>query len=194
MITLSRKEHIRFTAQKLFRDKGYAATSMRDLAKEVGMEAPSIYNHFSSKNELLKEICFEIANQFYNAFDQAVEEKQTYTQKLTAAIKAHVQVIFNNIEATTVFFEEWIFLEGNDLTKFKKLRNGYQQKFHDLIEGGINTGEMKDVDVRMATFTILSSLNATHELCKHNNKIDVEYLATNITQLLINGISKNQKN
>jgi AcrR family transcriptional regulator len=194
MISVSRKEHIRFSAQKLFREKGYAATSMRDLAKEVGMEAPSLYNHFSSKNELLKEICFDIANQFYNAFDQAVEEEQTYIQKLSAAIKAHVQVIFNNIEATTVFFEEWIFLEGNDLTKFKKLRNGYQQKFHDLIEGGIKTGEMKDVDVRMATFTILSSLNATHELCKHNHKIDVEYLATNITQLLMNGISKNQKN
>ncbi len=193
MIAISRKEHIRFSAQKLFREKGYAATSMRDLAKEVGVEAPSLYNHFSSKNELLKDICFDIATQFFNAFDGAVQHKISYTEKLSAAIEAHVQVIFNNIEATTVFFEEWIFLEGNDLSKFKKLRNGYQQKFHELIEAGVETGEMKNLDVRMATFTILSSLNATHELCKLNKQINVEHLATNITQLLMNGMSNNQK-
>lgn len=187
-MALTRKEHIRFSAQKLFREKGYAATSMRDLAKEVGVEAPSLYNHFSSKNELLKEICFDIANQFYNAFEQAVSDKKTFIQKLSAAIGAHVQVIYNNIEATTVFFEEWIFLEGADLIKFKKLRSGYQQKFHSLIVRGIEAGEMKNLDVRMATFTILSSLNATHELYKHNHKTEMKEVAQSISDLLLNGI------
>jgi AcrR family transcriptional regulator len=193
MITTSRKQHILFSAQKLFREKGYAATSMRDLAKEVGVEAPSLYNHFSSKHELLKEICFDIAEQFYASFHQAVSHKLSYTEKLSAAITSHVQVIFNNIEASTVFFEEWMFLEGNDLAKFKKLRSGYQQKFRELIEKGIETGEIKNMDVRVATFAILSSLNATHELYKHDKNADPIQIAATIADLLINGISLKNK-
>jgi AcrR family transcriptional regulator len=186
MIQLSRKEHIRNSAQKLFRIKGYAATSMRDLAKDVGVEAPSIYNHYTSKNELLKDICFDIAAQFYQAFTTATTNKKTVTQKLSAAIQSHIQVIYNNIEASSVFFDEWMFLEGADLVKFKKLRSDYQQQFHKLIEKGIEANEIKNVDIHIAVFTILSSLNAVHEL---RNKADVDEIAATVSNLLLNGIS-----
>ena len=185
---ISRKEHIRHSAQKLFRVKGYAATSMRDLAKAVGVEAPSLYNHYASKNELLKDICFDIAAQFYKAFDNAVLSQEKASDKLYAAIHAHIQVIYNNIEASSVFFDEWAFLEGTDLTKFKKLRNDYQQKFRDLLEAGIDSNEFKEIDVRMATFTILSSLNATYELTKSSKKETIDDIAKSISNILLNGI------
>jgi AcrR family transcriptional regulator len=186
MIQVSRKEHIRNSAQKLFRKKGYAATSMRDLAKEVGVEAPSIYNHYASKNELLKDICFDIAAQFYKSFAAATQHQNTAANKLSAAIRAHIHVIYNNIEATSVFFDEWMFLEGTDLAKFKKLRNEYQQQFHKLIEDGIRSKEMKKIDVRVAVFTILSSLNAIHEL---RNNVNIDEIADNVSNLLLNGIT-----
>ena len=189
MSLVSRKEHIRFSAQKLFREKGYAATSMRDLAKEVGVEAPSIYNHFNSKHELLKEICFDIAEQFFQAFNEAVENGRSNRDKLSAAIRAHVQVIYNNTEATTVFFEEWIFLEGSDMIKFRKLRNSYQQKFRDLIKNGIESKEFAAVDVRLATLTVLAALNATHELSRSNKKTEIETIANHITSILLSGIT-----
>ncbi len=190
MIQVSRKEHIRNSAQKLFRKKGYAATSMRDLAKEVGVEAPSIYNHYASKNELLKDICFDIAAQFYKAFAAATKSETTASDKLSAAIRAHIYVIYNNIEASAVFFDEWMFLEGADLAKFKKLRNEYQQQFRELIEAGMESNEFKKVDVRMITFTILSSLNATYELSKSGSKESIEDIANSINEILLNGIVK----
>ncbi len=190
MNVISRKEHIRNSAQKLFRKKGYAATSMRDLAKEVGVEAPSLYNHFNSKHALLKEICFDMANQFYNAFDAATENQNHFAEKLSAAIRAHIHVIYNNIEASSVFFDEWVFLEGNDLAKFKKLRNGYQQKFRELIEEGIEAKSFKKADVKMTTFTILSSLNATYELSKSGSKESIDDITNSITEILLNGIVK----
>ena len=63
--------------QKLFRERGYAAIGMRELANEVGIQAPSLYNHYKSKDDLLREICFDMAKQFFDAFDKAVitEEK-----------------------------------------------------------------------------------------------------------------------
>ena len=58
--TLDRKNQLKEVAQSLFKEKGYVGASMRDMAQTLGIEAPSIYNHVSSKQELLSKICFDI--------------------------------------------------------------------------------------------------------------------------------------
>ena len=60
----SKKDVITQKASALFRKKGFTATSMRDIAEAIGVEAPSLYNHIESKNAILKDICFRIAHLF----------------------------------------------------------------------------------------------------------------------------------
>lgn len=187
---LDRKSEIRRTAKKLFKEKGYAATSMRDLAKEVGIEAASLYNHLSSKEELLNEMCFDIAEQFFQAFQSATAAEQSPSKKLKAAIKAHIGVIANNLDASTVFFHEWIFLKEPDLSKFKKLRYQYEQGFRDLIQTGITGKDFKDVNIKVAVFTIISALNATYDLYKSSEKLSREEIAESISTLLLKGLKK----
>jgi AcrR family transcriptional regulator len=187
---LDRKADIRRTAKKLFKEKGYAGTSMRDLAKEVGIEAASLYNHLSSKEELLHEMCFDIADQFFQAFKTAVAEEKNPSKKLKAAIKAHIGVIANNLDASTVFFHEWIFLKEPELGKFKKLRYEYEQGFRDLIQKGINEKDFKEVNVKLAVFTIISALNATYDLYKSSEKLTQEEIAESISNLLLKGLKK----
>jgi AcrR family transcriptional regulator len=187
---LDRKSEIRRTAKKLFKEKGYAATSMRDLAKEVGIEAASLYNHLSSKEELLNEMCFDIAEQFFQAFQTATAAEQSPSKKLKGAIKAHIGVIANNLDASTVFFHEWIFLKEPDLSKFKKLRYQYEQGFRDLIQTGIVGKDFKDVNIKVAVFTIISALNATYDLYKSSEKLSQEEIAESISTLLLKGLKK----
>jgi AcrR family transcriptional regulator len=188
MAATSTKQNIRLSAEKLFRQRGYAAIGMRELAKAVGIEAPSIYNHYKSKDELLGEICFDIAAQFFQAFDEAVAREDKLPKKLKAAIKAHIGVIAINIEASEVFFNEWMFLEEPNLGKFKKQRHDYEMKFRDLLDRGIKEGDFKEMNSKLIAFAIFSALNATHELYASNEKLSQQEIADSICELLLKGL------
>ena len=185
-----RRTEIRQTAKRLFKERGYAGTSMRDLAKEVGIEAASLYNHLSSKEELLHEMCFDIAQQFFAAFSAAIAAEKSPSKKLKAAIRAHIGVIASNLDASTVFFHEWMFLKEPDLAKFKKLRYQYEQGFREIVQKGITDKDFKEVNVKLAVFTIFSALNATYDLYKSTEKLSQEEIVESISNLLLKGLKK----
>ncbi|HLP19563.1 MAG TPA: TetR/AcrR family transcriptional regulator [Chitinophagales bacterium] len=186
--TQTTKEKVRQSAQRLFRERGYAAIGMRELAKEVGMKAPSLYNHYKSKDDLLREICFDMAQQFFTAYDNAVITEEKFPRKLKAAIKAHINVIANNLEASEVFFNEWMFLEQPNLGKFKKLRFEYEMKFRDIIDKGIKKGDFKKMNSKLIAFAIFSALNATYELYHSDENLSQEQIADDISDLLLKGL------
>jgi AcrR family transcriptional regulator len=186
--TISTKQSIRNTAEKLFRERGYAAVGMRELAKEVGIEAPSIYNHYKGKDDILREICFDIAAQFFKAFEEAEKTEEKPAKKLKAVIKAHAGVIAANIEASEVFFHEWMFLEEPNLAKFKKLRQEYEMKFRDIIDKGAKKGDFKKLNSKLVAFTIFSALNASYDLYKSNEKLSKDDIAEGISDLLLKGL------
>ena len=187
---IDRRTEIRQTAKRLFKERGYAGTSMRDLAKEVGIEAASLYNHLGSKEELLHEMCFDIADQFFVAFNEATVAEKSPSKKLKAAIRAHIGVISGNLDASTVFFHEWIFLKEPHLTKFKKLRYQYEQGFREIIQRGITEKDFKEVNVKLAVFTIFSALNATYDLYKSSEKLSQDEIGESISNLLLKGLKK----
>lgn len=186
--TPTTKERVRQSAQRLFRERGYAAIGMRELAKEVGMKAPSLYNHYKSKDDLLREICFDMAQQFFTAFDAAVATEEKFPRKLKAAIKAHINVIANNIEASEVFFNEWMFLEQPNLGKFKKMRFEYEMRFRDIVEKGIKKGDFKKMNSKLVAFAVFSALNATYELYNSSENLTQDEIAESIADLLLKGL------
>lgn len=188
--TLSTKDNIRQTAEKLFRERGYAAIGMRELAREVGIEAPSIYNHYKSKDDLLREICQDIAVQFFKAFEAIEGLGDKPAQKIKQLMKAHVSVIAQNLEASEVFFNEWMFLQEPHLSHFNKLRYEYEMKFREVIESGMKQGSFKKMNSKLVTFAIFSSLNATYDLLKSNKPMAKERIAEDIANLLLNGLEE----
>ena len=74
-------------ATKLFAEKGFVASSMRDLAHEMGIEAASLYSHIHSKEEMLEIICFKKADQFLAALDEVNDIYFNAEEKLRMVIK-----------------------------------------------------------------------------------------------------------
>src|SRR6187402_1215699 len=87
----SKKEFILKKAAQMFREKGFAATSMRDLAETVGIEAASLYNHIRSKNEMLEAICFDVANRFNANMDAIEASNEKSITKVETLLRFHIK-------------------------------------------------------------------------------------------------------
>ncbi len=182
-----RKRQIRETAQNLFREKGYKATSMRDLASAVGIEPASLYNHIRSKEQILKEICYDMAEQFFEA-QSKVDPNLRADEKLKEAIRANIQVITNNLDASAVFLHEWRFLKEEHLVEFKTMRNKYEAIFVKIVQDGIKNAIFREVDVKFYILSLFSSMNWIYEWYQPNGKYTVEEISNMLIDLLFDGI------
>src|SRR5690606_38672840 len=103
-------EAILKAAVELFSEKGYHATSMRDIAQRLGMQAGSLYAHIKSKDDLLFTILERAADQFMNAVRQALRSAEAQrlgaADRLRLAMRAHFAVMADNLATATVFFHE----------------------------------------------------------------------------------------
>lgn len=186
---MSRKEQIERTATALFKSKGFSATSMRDLANALGIEAASIYSHIKSKEEILQRVCFRMAQEFFEAMDTVEATEGSATERLKRAIAAHVQVLTQNTEASAVFLHEWRHLSEPMHGTFLALRDKYEAKFREIIRQGITSGEFTVPDEKFASLTILSGLNWIHTWYKPDGKMTPEEIAENLAQMLLNGLT-----
>ncbi len=184
----TRKQQIEEQATALFKTKGYKATSMRDLAQILGIEAASLYSHIKSKEEILQNICFKMADVFFLAIER-VDETNPELQ-LETAIKSHFKVISENIDASAVFFNEWRHLSEPHLTEFLAMRTRYEQFFLKIIHQGIKCGLFRPFDSKFAMMTILSSINWTHQWYRPTGKMSVEEIGRQLSELLIKGLIK----
>src|SRR3954469_18488913 len=153
---LSRKEQIFRTAAELFREKGYVAASMRDLAQKLGIEAASLYSHIRSKEEILHNICFEMAAEFRKSLDEVEKEKNlTASERLRRGIIGHVQVMARDLTASAVFMNEHRHLSQPFFRDFLLLRINYINRFKAIIEQGVKSGEFKsNIDTKLSVMTL----------------------------------------
>ncbi|WP_276496548.1 TetR/AcrR family transcriptional regulator [Pontibacter litorisediminis] len=190
---LSRKEQIEQTATSLFKTKGYSATSMRDLANALGIEAASIYSHIKSKEEILQRVCFRMAQEFFEAIDAAEAAEGPATARLKRAIAAHVQVLTQNTAASAVFLHEWRHLSEPMLGTYLSLRDKYEARFRSIIRAGVANGEFAVPDEKFAVLTILSGLNWIHTWYKPEGKMAPAEIAENLSEMLLNGLRTNNQ-
>jgi AcrR family transcriptional regulator len=189
---VSRKDQIETIATALFKERGFAATSMRDLANEVGIEAASIYSHVRSKEELLQSICFKMAQDFFEILENLENQELSFTQRLREVISDHVAIITRNVAASIVFQQEWRHLSEPYLTHFLELRQQYEQRIQEIIRQGAEASEFVATDAKFVTRTLLSSLNWIPQWYQLDGKLTPADIAQNIADLFLKGLCHQQ--
>ena len=186
----SKKDVIIQKAARLFRDKGFGAASMRDLAEHVGVEAASLYNHIQSKSEILQTICFKVANDFISHLDAVQSSPEAALKKLERIIRFHIRMMMERYEFVYISDHEWRHLPEPYLSNFLNQRRTYRRSLADLITRGIEKGEMKDIDPYVAVLTILSAISGIESWHRSRKSISPEALENNMVKYLIDGLKK----
>lgn len=187
---VSRKDAILKEAAKLFREKGFAATSMRDLASRVGMEAASLYNHIDNKEELLETICRSIAQKHSENLEKLSDEQLSALQKLERLIRHHIQVNAKWPHMSAVAEDEWRHLSEPVQTDFLNKRRAYENSLRSLIDEAKQAGLIKEVNTRIALYTLLSSLQWLYHWFRQDRPIDSSEIEEEMVDLILNGLKK----
>ena len=165
MVEASRRRAIEDVASDLFRSRGYAATSVRDIARALSMQGPSLYAHVTSKEDVLWAIVDRAAGRFEAAADLALERSRERRpgdpeEALAALIRAHVGVVTSDVGEASVFVHEWRSLGAERRAAVLARRDAYEARFRRLIAEGIALGAFGITDPAIAATVILSALNA----------------------------------
>jgi AcrR family transcriptional regulator len=186
----SKKEVIIKKAASLFKTKSYSASSMRELADVVGVEAPSLYNHIGSKSELLQEICFKIGSQFTEQIENIRNSDKNMVAKIEAVIRFHIEIMAENFDEVYVANHEWKHLEEPYLTDFLTIRRSYEKSLMNFIEEGIEKKEIKPVNAYVTVLTILSAVRGLEFWQRNKKNVSLQVLENDMVNQLLNGIVK----
>ncbi len=177
-------------AASLFRKKGFSAAGMRELAGEMKIEAPSIYNHFNSKAHILEKICENIAEKFTGHLKETEKKELSAAKKLEQLIRFHIKIMVTHFDELFVANHEWKHLPEVAQNDFLQQRKNYEQAMVQMIKQGITEGDLKNHHPLITALTILSALRGLEFWHKYHGLVKEKMLENNIVQQLLTGIKK----
>lgn len=183
----SRKEQIIKTAAKLFKEKGYSAVTMRDIAKALDMKAASLYNHITSKQDILKYVIISLAEEFTEGMNTVYNSSESSIDQLHQIVALHVDIAYRNPYQMASLNNDWMHLE-KDVSYYLELRDSYEDNFRSIIKKGIKTGELIDTNPEVVLFSILSALRNLYLWIPKKEDVNPAELSKNLSQVLIHGI------
>ena len=147
---------VREAAANLFYQRGYAATSLREIASEVGIQVGSLYNHIDGKAELLRNIMVKIMDDLLAAMVDATKDAGDPVERLERALDCHIR--FHATHSRDVFIgnTELRSLAAEDRKLVIERRDEYEKLLRSLVQDVCDGGYGDAVDVRLQGFAIVA--------------------------------------
>jgi AcrR family transcriptional regulator len=188
----SRRRRIEDVASALFRERGYAATSVRDIARALDVQGASLYAHMTSKEDVLWAIVDRAATRFELAADDADRAAATTgaTERLAALVRAHVDVITSDPGAASVFVHEWRALNPERRVAIAERRDAYEGRVRRVIEDGMAGGEFALTDPALAAAFVLSALNGLATWYRPDGRLAPDRIADYFVDLSLRSVTE----
>jgi AcrR family transcriptional regulator len=182
-------EAIRKAGLRLIFEHGYGAMSLRHLAAEVGIQVGSLYNHISTKQELLFGLVQDHINELLRQLDLALEGKQGPVEKLRAFVAFHVTYHMSRKREVFIANSELRCLEPKNYEAIVELRSAYEQRLAGILAEGVSEGVFEVVDVQVATFAILALLTGLCAWYRPGGRLTKEAIVAAHEKLVLSGVS-----
>jgi len=190
MVEATRRRAIEDVASDLFRSHGYAATSVRDIARALSMQGPSLYAHMTSKEDVLWAIVDRAAGRFEAAADLAEQNAESRrpgdpVEAISSLVRTHVDVVTSDVGEASVFVHEWRSLGDERRAAVLARRDAYEARFRRPIAEGIAIGAFGITDPAVAAIVVLSALNAVATWYDPAGRLAPDRIADHLVELTL---------
>jgi TetR/AcrR family transcriptional regulator, cholesterol catabolism regulator len=191
----SRRRAIEDVASALFREHGYSATSVRDIARALDIQGASLYAHVTSKEDVLWAIVERAASAFEAAASLALDTggPTHATSRLAALVRAHVAVIAADPELAGVFVHEWRHLSGDRREAILARRDAYETRFRTLITEGMAAGDFTSTDPAVAASFLLTALNGIAGWYRPGGRLTADRIADHYADLSVRALTEDHR-
>jgi len=192
----TRRRAIENVASGLFRERGYAATSIRDIARALDVQGSSLYAHVTSKEDVL----WAIVERSAEAFEQAAARSLAglpasagAAESIAAFVRAHVAVIASDPELANVFVHEWRHLTGERRRAILARRDAYEARLRDVVRRGMTDGELLPTDPAIAATFILTALNGLATWYRADGRLPPDRIADHYVGFAVRALTEDHR-
>lgn len=182
-----RRSEIIEVATRLFSERGYAATSLEDIAEVIGFTKPAIYYYFASKDEILFEIHDGIVRAGLDRVEAIRKAGGSPADQLEQVLREHIARLLDNVEANLVFAREQAALSEDRAADIRARDRAYERAVRAIYADGVGDGSFRDLDPRVAVGSLLAACNWAHRWYRPGGEYATEDVADMIVGLLMGG-------
>jgi AcrR family transcriptional regulator len=185
-----RAEEVYQAALRLFREKGYHATSMQDIAAAVGLYKGSLYHYIGGKEDLLVQVFERAMGTLLADVERIVADSSLGpSAQLRLIVQAHVACVAQNLDALTVYLHEFRALAGESLANVRAQRDRYAQLVGETVGRGVKLGEFETADVGIATLGLLGMCNWLCQWYQPEGRLGPAQIGGYFADLVLGGLS-----
>jgi AcrR family transcriptional regulator len=186
---VSKEERILEVAMKVFRERGYHAASMQEIADAVGMQKGSLYYYISGKQELLFMILERAIDTITARIDSIYRSVLPPREKLWQAILSHVDVVSQRLDMLTILLRERHALTESQQAIIDEKSVNYERLFQKILGEGIRAGEFRSMDTKIVSFGILGMCNWLYQWYSPEGRLSARKIGEIFADLLFHGLS-----
>ena len=172
-------------AVDLFYERRYEQTTLEAVAERLGVTKPSIYSYFSSKAELLADICSRGIAAASEAMDSVLLLEAGPTRKLAVFGQRFVTAVLENQNYIAILFREEKELNPDDLRRINDMRRSFDRKLTALIAEGVDVGEFRVSDLHIAALSIGGMVSWAYVWYRPSGRLTLEQSAEEMTKLML---------
>jgi AcrR family transcriptional regulator len=178
------------TATRLFRERGFHATSMQDLAEALGMNRGSLYHYIAAKDDLLWAILTRAFDRLESRVSPILESEASPLERLRGAIHEHLRVAADHADELSLIQIELRSLSPERRAEMIERRDVYERLWRSTIGAGIADGSLRAFDVRLAGIGILSACNWFTQWYRPEGTLSVDQVAESFSDLFLAGLRR----
>jgi TetR/AcrR family transcriptional regulator len=182
-----RRAEILHAALRAFRENGYHATTLDDIAEHLGVRKTALYHYFPDKEAILYECHRESLGEIERMM-KAARKLDTASERLAYVIREHVRIMTETLEGSPLAFEVTAF-SPERASEIIAARDRYERWLRRIIDQGIEDGEFREVDAKIAVFAVLGAINWIARWYRPEGAIHAPELGREFAEHLVGGLT-----